>query len=785
MVLAACGGDATDAPALPDDVQEDVETDISEDTDVAEGDTSDTPEVEDTDEETEVTQPPPPPPRLDPAIVEALRADDETVADTSAAESFLVGFATTPMPWRAGAKPGQIGTEALPARDALLAGSLGVLLPILARGRNNPERYLREMSAWYLETLDEALEWIEPGVYSDLFEPGIGFELPPAVHAAVLSSGETHVAIVSADLYLPHEQIHRRIAHLVAQETGIARDNLFISATHSHSAPHAMAPPVGIWTFGDRFDVRHWVYATRKIADTVVEAWNDRRPAQVRTGRTQYAGVQRNIVGGGTAQVAPAPGEPREEVQVGYPSDHVDDDLVLIRLEERDTGEPIVSLFVLGMHPETLRDNHGIISGEFPRHAEAKVRDLTGAPALWLSGALGDIEPDRGNVRPEADFWRRGFEAMDRMTDEIAAAVAALHESLESETPESDPVLRNLARDVPGPADHPLPRSTYLGPDYPMVRLIHDSMRIRFHLVRIHDVLLAGTPGEIPTDMSFNLRTRMETGATSAEVFQGYVWPDAPEWVRERIEQNFSTTVASEEAQVPIVSVISLVNTYAGYVVTRWEFENRSHYRQSLTTFGPETADYMNTWILSLNEELHGGVRREEPWPTWLEDDMDGFDRATLWFREAEEGVPAFMRALPASDPDEVATILEAPQFREADASNTDRFPHRVDFSWVGGTNDVDVPQVWVERFNESEDTWETVAHGPGRELFVLWEAPDRWTAQWRRPPEDADTYRFRVEGTWRTDTPGTSDPHPWFDPDGANDTYSVVSEAFPGENAQ
>ncbi|TVQ95287.1 MAG: hypothetical protein EA398_17995 [Deltaproteobacteria bacterium] len=706
----------------------------------------------------------------------ALREDDERALDEPFDPALRVGYGHRDLAWRAGAKPGQIGTAALPARDALLARAVGEILPVLTR--RDRQRVVQEVSAWILERMEQTNADLEHGRYSILFEPGRGVEQPPAVNAFVISQGDTHVAIVSADLYLPHEQLHRRVAHLVSDRTGIQRDRLFLAATHNHSAPHAVSPAFGIWTFGDQFDARHWSYMTHEIADAIVEAWEARVPATVRTGRTSFTRVQRNIIGASVAEVRPTPDADRELVDVGYPPEYFEDDLVVLRFDHADESGPLGQIFVLGMHPETLRDNHGITSGEFPRHAERKIAARTGAPALWLSGALGDVEPDRERVTPGADYWRRGFAAMDRMTDEIADAVVALHDSLGSSPAEPDPVLLNLARDLPGPEDFAIPDSSYLGPRLPMLRLIHDSMRIRMHLVRIHDVLLVGTPGEMPTDQSLNLKSRLETGADSNLVFQGYVFPDAPQWVVERIERNFSTSVAPPEAQVPIVAAISLVNTYMGYIVTAWEYENREHYRESLTGFGAGTADHVNTLALELAVEMHGGSRADRAFDPLIEDDLAGFDALTLWLRGRDAQVAAFSRAIPASDPTGVAVPLGEPAFLDADPEDEDGFPERVEFSFRGGTNDVDLPQLRIERWSDDDDAWLTHAEGPSLELFLLFEGPDQWTASWRAPIAGA-TVRVVADGVYRGEQDNATAPHPLWDPDGRNVAYTFVSEPF------
>lgn len=56
-----------------------------------------------------------------------------------------------------------------------------------------------------------------------------------------------------------------------------------------------------------------------------------------------------------------------------------------------------------------------------------------------------------------------------------------------------------------------------------------------------------------------------------------------------------------------IVALLSQCNHYMGYCVTKWEYENRNHYRQSMTPYGPESADYMVSSLVDLAREVRGG----------------------------------------------------------------------------------------------------------------------------------------------------------------------------------
>lgn len=697
-----------------------------------------------------------------------------------------VGYARVAIPWRVGAKPGQVGTEPADGFEAEMFEALSGILPVVndvEPDESDPTMLFEEATNWTLEMLEEGTEETQPGEYNNWFEPGRGIEQSPDVKATVIDRGDTKVAVVRADVYLMHDYIQMRVADLVEESTGLSRDEIFLVGTHNHSAAQPSSPAPGVWSLADGFDPRHFVYLTRGIARAIEEADGDRREARLRTRRTTFDEVQFNIIGPSTTTYSPDGGDP-EEIEVGYPYDHFDDDLDLLYFDEADEPhEPIALIFSLGMHPETLPDDHGLTSGEFPIHTEKHLRRRLGTPAIWLTGALGDIEPDQAENDPDHDFWRHSFDALHDMSQTVADGVEeAFDELVEDQQPRTEPQLRNLSRDIPGTEDYPIPTSAYLeGERMVTPRLLHASSLIRLHTIRLGDVLLAGLPAEVTTDLSRNIKSRLDD--EDDEVYQGYVWPDNPDWVEERVDQNFTTEQVDADDGAPIPVVTSMVNGYIGYVVTRWEYENREHYRMHMTPNGPDTADHLAGSLVDLVDEMMGGPAADFDHPDWIDEDLEGVDELLAFFEQLEQEVPEIEREIPVGDPEVVGEVIAEPTAVAVDEIDEKLATHpAVAFRWHGGTNDLPPPEVSLERKEEGE--WSGLADGPGLSIHLLNDGDDRWTARLYpeyEPPEIAadDELRFRVEGFWRTDTDGTSEPDPLFDPDGRNDAYGIESEVF------
>lgn len=711
-----------------------------------------------------------------------------------------VGFAAVDIPWRAGAKPGQVGTGESGGLAGLYAKLLSGALPILnppgltceappyddcdvgtcSCEPEFPREMLNGITDWALEELEERVAAVTPGKYNDAFLPGDGVELPPDVKVTVIRRGCEKVALVRGDLYIMHDQLRRRVAALVEAETGLTRDRIFLAATHNHSTPHTISSAPGVWVFADSFDPRQFVYVSRKIAEAIIAADKELRPATLRVAQTEMHGIAHNIIGPGRMQMDRAPDAVRSvapagasgEINVGYPYAHIDPALTVLRFDDAESGAPISFIFVFGMHPESLKERHGITSGEWPRHVEEKVLRRTGIRSMWLPGSLGDSEPDKAKVS-EHNFMRETFETMDLMTDLIFENVRDLFDSAGETTADPFPALRQLSRDIPGPKGFPIPTSSYLAQELPFlgrlpfIRVTHDTATFPLHLVRIGDALLVGVPAEVTTDLSLNIKSRIDR---EAGVYQGYVWDSAPEWVRGQVARNFSIDEVAPEEGVKYPVLVNHTNAWIGYIVSRWEHMTRAHYRESLTAYGPDTANHVAENVLGLYRHMIGKGRHELDYGRLHELDLEGVKRIETYLAGLEDRVATMSRNLPPSDPAEVGTVLAEPEAQVVAGED-------VLFTWTGGTNDLDLPRVIVEEQRDTE--WEEIARGPTGEVFILFQPPDQWTARWKRVAGTGNPARIRVEGEFRGSTPGASTPDPLWDPEGANQSYSVTSRTF------
>jgi hypothetical protein len=244
----------------------------------------------------------------------------------------------------------------------------------------------------------------------------------------------TKAAYVKSDLYLQQEIMTRRIVELVTGGDpanqdyvvpGLEPSGIMLGGTHNHSAPHYTSTSWGVWIFADAFDYRAFDETARKIARSIKDAADAMKPARVGAAVVDYADIQQNILGPSTAD----DGSP-----AGFPRDHVDRELAVIRFDAVPSGDPIGMIVNLALHPESIGGSANLISSDFTGVIEREVERALGrqpgsddGPVVAFSqGGLGDVEPDQSRAFHPAElreYWRRDFAQAERMSLEFADAV--------------------------------------------------------------------------------------------------------------------------------------------------------------------------------------------------------------------------------------------------------------------------------------------------------------------------------------------------------------------------
>ena len=348
---------------------------------------------------------------------------------------------------------------------------------------------------------------------------------------------------------------------------------------------------------------------------------------------------------------------------------------------------------------------------------------------------------------------------------------------------------------------------------------LEEDVNVHLQAMRIGDILFTICPCEQWADQSKNIKSR--TNPVQGDEHYGYLWDcvptgttitqaecdrmraqvlndakgwDAPENAAQAeseptdpadIKGNYTHGELPQEQAYRLTVALAMANDYNGYIVTYREYQGYDHYRKSLNAWGPHASDYIATRLVQLGGQLNGG---EAPPKELHEDakvtpDLAHNDaRATALGTAGKAALDNYEATLPADRA--AGTVVEQPEpaIKRFDAAT---------FTWTGGSNYVDLPEVRVQR-KVGDGSWQDYADQSG-EVPVTLKFPElagaatyltgqrwEWTAHFEAFVSDIDTgrgratpagtYRFVVDGVFRDETgrhpysvtSGEFDVKPW-----------------------
>ncbi len=227
---------------------------------------------------------------------------------------------------------------------------------------------------------------------------------PLFADALVLSAGGEKLAIVGLDLgRSPGERSLERIRERLLREAGIRWS--VIGGSHTHHGPVLELSDEEGKGRG-RFDaaLRYYRQLEDSIVEAVLEANSKLVPARITAGSMDLPGWNANR----HTKLEPKP---------------VDPVLAVLRID-RETGPPLAILVNWAAHPTTLPPSTLKFSADYAGPLKEIVRKETGAAAIFLQGAAGDLRTERRGMDTFAYGEALGREAV-RLARSLAPAAPA------------------------------------------------------------------------------------------------------------------------------------------------------------------------------------------------------------------------------------------------------------------------------------------------------------------------------------------------------------------------
>ena len=359
---------------------------------------------------------------------------------------------------------------------------------------------------------------------------GFGFRDRPSegIHdnlyakALVLDDGYERVAIVTCDLMaLSRDSVHR-IRRLAEKDTGIKKNNIMISCTHTHSAPAT----ISLIKCGN-ID-RQWLEITEtKIANAISCASKNMKVAKFGVGKGILKGLSINRRGTDTNGRVPY-------INISKPNGVVDKELGVLRFDNlRDCPMAIFTNF--SCHPIVFpdEDNGYLVSADFPGEAQRIMENRRKIVALYSNGTAGNLNPTYLCKGPKSMhrfghiFAQEALRVFDRIQTTSGVRIKTASKMVELKYKhipthkEMGNILKDSIKTHEGIKRSNIPISFTEFFDSSVnvewakntLKLIHsgqniESVNIEIQVFMINEVILVGIPGEVFVEIGLDIKEK-------------------------------------------------------------------------------------------------------------------------------------------------------------------------------------------------------------------------------------------------------------------------------------
>ncbi|MGD9496719.1 MAG: hypothetical protein AB7Y46_10490 [Armatimonadota bacterium] len=235
--------------------------------------------------------------------------------------------------------------------------------------------------------------------------PAEGIHDPLRVRAAALMTEEAALAIVGVDAVSLSNEDNLRARELAAHLSHVPTDQIIIAASHTHSGGPAND------VLGSPSDEHYREQVTRQIASAVAEAIRTAVPAELAWAAGEAEGLAWNrrwVLADGTHETHADPAR-ADVIERAGPSDP---ELLLLAARDHD-GRPLG--FVGNFTCHTTLMGGVQFSADYPGAWSDLMTRATGAPLVFLNGAMGDVT----QVNRALELPQRGPAAVQRFARKL------------------------------------------------------------------------------------------------------------------------------------------------------------------------------------------------------------------------------------------------------------------------------------------------------------------------------------------------------------------------------
>lgn len=351
--------------------------------------------------------------------------------------------------------------------------------------------------------LGYAQKTITPGLERPVYLAGFGRNrVAESVHddlyarALALSDGSLTLVLCALDLISLFRDAVTEIIQQVHQQSPEVR--VILAATHTHHGPDTM----GLYGPDDKtsgVDPQVLAMIQEQTISVILDSLAlNREAVSLRTAAVQVPGVAKNA----------------RDPEIR------DEELTCAQFACSD-GQPLVTVFNFPCHPEVLFDTNTHITSDYPGVLRREVEIATGAPCIFVPGALG------GMMTP--DVQDHSFEEAEAMGQRLAAEGLA---ALVGSTPQTSFEVYTRKVVFPIKLTNPLFKLAIHQKLLPDLRDRHGMMTTETNLLKVGNCWWVTVPGELLPKLGLAIKAMLrQAGAEVCGVIGlvndelGYILP--------------------------------------------------------------------------------------------------------------------------------------------------------------------------------------------------------------------------------------------------------------------
>jgi len=330
-------------------------------------------------------------------------------------------------------------------------------------------------------------------------KPSTGVHDEIFVKALAVSDGTDKAVIVGADMLIVPENVAELVRIRVSQRTTLTPNDILFNASHNHSGPGAFAPGLASKAFSGAYDPNIPGFLAGAFTEAIVEAFQSLEPAKLMHGSLDAPEYIRNRT--------------RRDGTV-------DSELSYMLVEQEDSDRCFLVSY--SAHPTILGGDNMQFTGEYPGFLMRRIKEQTGAEAIYLGGSVGSMS----HRAPE------GRDPFDRCRAMGTALADKVLEAVVDTTLFKDKVdIASIGIPIRLP-----PFQLRLNENWRISKFLFPVLGIDtdgwMHAVRIGDIALVGTPADFCGEISVDLKSRMQNRIRNLWVmsfngdYAGYISPD-------------------------------------------------------------------------------------------------------------------------------------------------------------------------------------------------------------------------------------------------------------------